>query len=62
MEKILDAALGLIETIFVVGVIGFSGVKCFENMHHFAHAQTLKVLKTPSPSMSQFSRKLTKNK
>lgn len=60
MEKILDAALGFIEAVALTGVLGFSGVKGLQALHEHVRKETIEALKRPTPSLSHFSRQLTK--
>lgn len=59
MEKILDAALEVIEIVIVSGVIGFGGLKGLQFLHHLVQRETMEALTTPTPSLSRFSKKLT---
>jgi len=59
MEKILDAALGLIEAIVITGAIGFGGAMGLRALHDEVRKETIEALKRPTPSLFHFSRKLT---
>lgn len=59
MEKILDTAIGLIEAIAITGAIGFFGAMGFRALHDEVRKETIEALKRPTPSLCDFSRKLT---
>ncbi len=59
MEKVLDTALGFIEAIVISGVLGFGAVKGLQVFHDHVRKETIKALKKPVPSLSDFSRQLT---
>lgn len=60
MEKIIDAALGLIEALVIGSALGFGGMKAIEVMHSKIQKVTLEALKKPTPSLLRFSERLTK--
>ncbi|MBL7542824.1 MAG: hypothetical protein JNL11_03365 [Bdellovibrionaceae bacterium] len=59
MEKIIDAALGLIEAAVITGILGFGGFKGLQALHNQIRKETISALKSPTPSLSDFSRRLT---
>ena len=59
MEKIIDAVLGFIEVVTISGIIGFGGAKGIQVLHDEVRRETVKALKRPTPSLSDFSRQLT---
>jgi len=59
VEKIIDAALGLIEVVLITGAIGFSGAIGLRAFHDEVRKNTIEVLKRPTPSLSHFSKQLT---
>ena len=59
MEKIIDAAIGLIEVIAITGIIGFGGTMGLRALHHKIQKETIEALKRPTPSLSHFSKQLT---
>ncbi len=59
MEKIIDAAIGLIEAIAITGAIGFGGAMGLRALHDEVRKETIEALKKPTPSLSDFSRQLT---
>lgn len=59
MEKIIDAALGLIEAVAITGAIGFGGAMGLRTLHDEVRKETIEALKRPTPSLSHFSRQLT---
>ncbi|MFN8792670.1 MAG: hypothetical protein ACK5Y2_14555 [Bdellovibrionales bacterium] len=59
MEKIIDAALGLIEVAVLTGTIGFVGAIGLRSLHDEVRKETIEALKKPTPSLSHFSRQLT---
>lgn len=60
MEKIIDMVLGLIEVVTISGLIGFGGFKGLQLLHEKVRKETVHTLKKPTPSLSDFSRRLTK--
>lgn len=62
MEKIIDAAIGLIEVIAITGAIGFGGAMGLRALHDEVRKETIEALKRPTPSLSDFSRQLTNMK
>ncbi len=60
MEKIIDAALGLIEALVIGSALGFGGMKAIEVMHSKVQKATVEALKKPTPSLSHFPERLTK--
>lgn len=59
MEKIIDAALGLIEAVAITGAIGFGGAMGLRALHDEVRKETIEALKRPTPSLSHFSKQLT---
>lgn len=59
MEKMIDAALGLIEVVLFTGAIGFGGAIGLRAFHDEVRKNTIEVLKRPTPSLLEFSRQLT---
>jgi hypothetical protein len=59
MEKIIESVLGLIETILITGALGFGGAMGLKALHDEARKQAIEALKRPTPSLSNFTRKLT---
>jgi len=59
MEKIIDAALGLIEVVLLTGAIGFGCTIGLRAFHDEVRKKTIEVLKRPTPSLSHFSKQLT---
>ena len=59
MEKIIDAALGLIEIAVITGVIGYGGAMSFRALHDKVRVETIEALKRPTPSLMRFTRQLT---
>lgn len=59
MEKIIDAALGFIQVIAITGAIGLGGAIGVRVLHDKVQKETIEALKKSSPSLWQFSRKLT---
>lgn len=59
MEKIMDAALGLIEVVAITGAIGFGGAMGLRGLHDEVRKETIEALKRPTPSLFHFSKQLT---
>ncbi len=59
MEKIIDAALGVIEIVAFSSIIGFSGYKGLQIIHDKMREETINILKKPTPSLLRFSKQLT---
>ncbi len=59
MEKIIDAALGIIEIVAFSCIIGFSGYKGLQVIHDKMREETINALKKPTPSLLRFSNQLT---
>lgn len=60
MDKIIEPILGLIEILVITGFLGFAGAKGLETLHSEMRRETIKALSRPTPSLSQFTQKLTK--
>jgi hypothetical protein len=59
MEKIIDAAIGLLEAAIVTGVIGYGGAMSFCAIHDKIRKEAIEALKRPTPSIARFTRQLT---
>ncbi len=59
MEKIIDAAFGVIEAVTIIGAIGFGGAIGLRALHDEVRKETIEALKRPTPSLSRFSKQLT---
>lgn len=60
MEKIINAALELIEAAVIIGLIGVGGAMSFRALHDKVRKETIEALKRPTPSLVHFTRQLTK--
>jgi len=59
MEKIIDAALGIIEIAAFSSIIGFGSYKGLQVIHNKMRDETINALKKPTPSLLKFSQQLT---
>ena len=59
MEKLIESFMGVIEVLVCGGLIAWGGHSALKVVHHELKEATIRALKAPSPSLSQFTKKLT---
>ncbi|MBX9767924.1 MAG: hypothetical protein K2X47_11685 [Bdellovibrionales bacterium] len=60
MEKLIDSFIGLIEVLVCGGLIVWGGGNALKYAHNQMRAVAVEALKMPSPSLSDFTKKLTR--
>jgi hypothetical protein len=60
MEKLIDNFIGLIEVLVCGGLIVWGGGNALKYAHDQMRTAAIEALKKPTPSLSDFTRKLTR--
>ena len=59
MEKLIESILGLIQIILVTGFVGIGTTQALRILHDEVRKEAIEALKKPTPSLVEFTRKLT---
>ena len=62
MKEVIEGFLGLIEALAVAGLISWGGAKGIEWLYQEVRRETVEALKRPTPSLVDFTQKLTREK
>ena len=62
MERLLDGFLGVIEILFVAGLLTWGAGKGLSYVYDQVRKETFEALKRPSPSLEKFTQQLTRQR